>query len=350
MINKLDPRQYNPYALNTPSGNLSFEEGVDFFNCNLLENLTGDFNITGSLQVNNGKVIFSDSSNLIQDNNNSVINSISASVSGSNNTLINSNQSVLLGNNNTILGGEQNRITDSDDSAIIFGSNVLNQNTGSAIIADGNSVRPKESVRDNALTIDFSSGAFVLNDLFVDGSVYLSGNTEVSDGSFTVKEGHSGIFEGGICVSGESYLKGPSYLSGSPIQNLQTLLEASGQLNHTATGISGSYFEPLEATGALFELNLRSTGAILGSLIESTGVSLSSIIESTGVSSTNHTNNLSGILSDEFYVDKLILDTGRTIPTNFDSAGISGELSFDHQYFYICTGDSAWARILLGWS
>ena len=113
MINKLDPRQYNPYALNTPSGNLSFEEGVDFFNCHLLENLTGDFNITGSLQVNNGKVIFSDSSNLIEDNNNSVINSIDASVSGSNNTLINSNQSVLLGNNNTILGGEQNRITDS---------------------------------------------------------------------------------------------------------------------------------------------------------------------------------------------------------------------------------------------
>ena len=76
MINKLDPRQYNPYALNTPSGNLSFEEGVDFFNCNLLENLTGDFNIFGSLQVNSGKVLFSDSSNLIEDNNNSVINSI----------------------------------------------------------------------------------------------------------------------------------------------------------------------------------------------------------------------------------------------------------------------------------
>ncbi len=140
-------------------------------------------------------------------------------------------------------------------------------------------------------------------------------------------------------MSGESYLKGPSYLSGSPIQNLQTLLEASGQLNHTATGISGSYLEPLEATGALFELNLRSTGAILGSLIEATGIS-----------SVNYTNDISGILSDEFYVDKLIVETGRTIPTNFDSAGISGELSFDHEYFYICTGDSAWARIALGWT
>ena len=321
MINKLDPRQYNPYALNTPSGNLFFEEGIDFFNCSLLENLTGDFNIFGSLQVNSGQVVFSDSSNVIEDNNNSVINSINSEVSGSNNTLINSNESVLLGNNNTIMGGQQNQITDSAYSAIIFGSNTINQNTGSAIIADGDTARLKESVTDNALTVDFSSGAFLLNDLFIDGSVYLTGNLE-NDGNLTVKEGSSGIFEGGMSISGTAYL------SGSPLQNLENLTGASGQLQNNITGASG----------------------FLATNIETTGTNLGITIEATGISSVNYTNDISGILSDEFYVDKLIVDTGRTIPTNFDSAGISGELSFDHEYFYICTGDSAWARIALGWT
>lgn len=326
MINKLDPRQYNPYALNTPSGNLSFEEGVDFFNCHLLENLTGDFNIFGSLQVNSGKVLFSDSSNLIEDNNNSVINSISSSVSGSNNTLINSNQSVLLGNNNTILGGQENEIRDSDYSAIIFGSNVVNQNTGSAIIADGSLSRLKESVRDNALTIDFSSGAFILNDLFVDGSVYLTGNVE-NDGNLTVKAGSSGIFEGDISISGIAFL------SGSPLQNLENLTGASGQLQHNITGASG----------------------VLATSIATTGTNLGVTIEATGISSVNHTNSISGILTDKFdgnlisgnivTAKSVVIDSGRFIPSNFDSTGISGQLSFDEQYFYLCTGGAGWGRI-----
>jgi hypothetical protein len=326
MTNKLDPRQYNPYALNSPSGNLSFEEGVDFFNCHLLENLTGDFNIFGSLQVNSGKVVFSDSSNLIEDNNNSVLNSTNSSVSGSNNILINSNQSVLLGSNNTIIGGEQNVIRDSDNSAIVFGSNVVNKNTGSAILADGNVSRLKESVRDNALTIDFSSGTFVLNDLFVDGSVYLTGDVE-NDGNLTVKAGSSGVFEGGVSISGIALL------SGSPLQNLENLTGASGQLQHNITGASG-----------LLTTNIKTTGS-----------NLSSTIELTGINSVNYTNSISGILTDKFDGNEisgnlitaqyLVIDSGRFIPSNFDSTGISGQLSFDHQYFYICTGDDGWGRI-----
>ena len=100
------------------------------------------------------EVVFSDSSNVIEDNNNSVINSIKSEVSGSNNTLINSNESVLLGNNNTIMGGQQNQID--HHSAIIFGSNTINQNTGSAI-QRMETCRLKEFT-DNALTVDFLVG------------------------------------------------------------------------------------------------------------------------------------------------------------------------------------------------
>tara|TARA_Y100001938_G_C8098620_1_gene439939 strand:+ start:447 stop:1481 length:1035 start_codon:yes stop_codon:yes gene_type:complete len=333
MINKLDPRQYNPYALNTPSGNLSFEEGVDFFNCNLLENLTGDFNIFGSLEVNSGKVVFSDVSNLIEDNNNSVINSTNSSVSGSNNTLINSNQSVLLGNNNTIIGGQQNDIRDSDYSAILFGSNVINQNTGSVIIADGNLSRQKESVRDDALTIDFSSGTFILNDLFVDGSVYLTGNLE-NDGNLTVKQGSTAIFEGDINISGTAFH------SGSPLQNLENLTGASGHLLSLTTGLSGIMNSTFEATGDL-----------LLSDIEATGVRARVMAENVGEVNAAYTNFISGELTDQFNgnfvsAKTLVIESGRFIPSNFDSTGISGQLSFDQQYFYVCTGDgSGWARI-----
>ena len=319
MINKLDPRQYNPYALNTPSGNLSFEEGVDFFNCHLLENLTGDFNIFGSLQVNSGTVIFTDSSNTVESNNNSIVNSVNSSVSGSNNTLINSNESSLGGNYNTIIGGQGNEISNCDYCSILFGSNTINQNTGSAIIADGEVTRLKQSVRDNSLTVDFSSGTFIKNDLFVDGAVHLTGSNgvEIQNGDFSLKGTSSGSFEGDISIGGTAYL------SGSPLQNLENLTGASGQLNHDITGASGSLTTTIQSTETSLDLKVRQTGSAV----------------------INYTNNLSGILSDEFYVDKLILDTGRTIPTNFASAGISGELSFDHQYFYICTGDNAWARI-----
>lgn len=64
MNNKLNPRQFTPYALNTPSGNLIFEQQVDYFDCYLSEYLTGDFNVTGSFQVNDGNGLFVEDDNV----------------------------------------------------------------------------------------------------------------------------------------------------------------------------------------------------------------------------------------------------------------------------------------------
>ena len=74
MKNKLNPRQYDPYALNTPSGNLIFEEQVDHFDCHLSEYLTGDFNITGSLQVNDGTSLFVENENVYLSGNSFITN------------------------------------------------------------------------------------------------------------------------------------------------------------------------------------------------------------------------------------------------------------------------------------
>lgn len=51
MENKLNPRQYHPYKLNFPSGNLTAVQNVDSFDIYLLENITGNLNIGGILSV-----------------------------------------------------------------------------------------------------------------------------------------------------------------------------------------------------------------------------------------------------------------------------------------------------------
>ena len=177
------------------------------------------------------------------------------------------------------------------------------------------------------LTVDFSSGAFILNDLFVEGSVYLSGDTEISNGDLTVKAENSAVFEGDINISGTAYH------TGSPLQNLQDLTNASGSLFHYTTGLSG----------------------VMTSTFEQTGVRVASDIEATGIGSVNHSNSISGVLTDDFDGNQiygnlvkgqsLVLDSGRFVPSNYDSTGISGSLSFDENYFYVCTGDEGWARI-----
>jgi hypothetical protein len=334
MINKLDPRQYNPYALNTPSGNLSFEEGVDFFNCHLLENLTGDFDITGSLTVNSSQILSVDGSNIFQENAQSfIVNSFNSTVSGTNNLLVNSIDSDLHGANNTIIGGQGNIVSGSNFSAVLFGSNVTNEKDGSVVIADGNTTRSKDSVTNDALTIDFSSGAFILNDLSVNGSVYLTGDVE-NDGNFTVKGSSTGIFEGDINISGTAFH------TGSPLQNLQDLKNASGHLLNLTTGLSGVMNSTFEATGVRIATDIRATG--IAAIVS---------VENTGEAAIEYINSVSGSLTDVFDGDfvsakTLVIESGRFIPSNFNSTGISGQLSFDQQYFYVCTGDGGgWARI-----
>ena len=170
MQNKLDPRQYTPYSLNTPSGNLLFSQGIDFFNCYLLENITGNINITGSLKVNGQNVLSTSTTNTYGGTNVSVFNSINAFASGSSNSIVSSNGSRVSGSNNVIFGGLDNKIADADNACLLGGKNVVLNHTGATILADGGE-SAKRSVERYSLTIDFDSGMFVQNNAYINGEV-----------------------------------------------------------------------------------------------------------------------------------------------------------------------------------
>ena len=308
MQNLINPRQYTPYSLLTPSGNLLFSQGIDFFNCYLLENITGNINITGSLKVNGQNVLSTSTTNTYGGTNVSIFNSINAFASGSSNSIVSSNGSRVSGSNNVIIGGLDNKIADADNSSLLGGKNVVLNHTGATILADGGE-SAKRSVERYSLTIDFDSGMFVQNNAYINGALYVTGgNTVLSNSNLYVSASNSGFFSGDIQVLGNVYQ------TGSPYQNLQNLKDASGVLDALTVKLAGNQL----ITGIK---NFKN-----GTLIESL----------TG----QH-----GLFTGNFG-----LGLGRSVPTAHNSAGFSGQLSFDTRNFYVCTGANAWARIYItGW-
>ena len=332
MENKINQRQYEPYSLNTPSGNLRFDEFVESFSCYLLESLTGNFDITGNLTVNNGQVLFSDISNDIQiGSNNSVLNSLDSINSGSNCAIVNSNESFLSGDKNTIIGGSDNQIVDSDDAAILFGTQaIISKSTGSAILADGNSSRTKESVqRENSLTIDFNSGLFIKNDTFVEGSLFSTGDFSIFDSDVHINASNSGLFSGDFQVLGNAYHTGVS------LADFGDLTSSSGDLLQIITGASGVAYDDLAASGASLEAKLFSTGQTLdGAMVKR--------VTHQNITGPKYFTALTG--------ERLNIGaSGRTVPTARTAFGNSGDISFDQEYLYLCTGSSSWARVALSY-
>lgn len=328
MENKINQRQYEPYSLNTPSGNLRFDEFVESFSCYLLESLTGNFDITGNLTVNNGQVLFSDISNDIQiGSNNSVLNSLDSINSGSNCAIVNSNESFLSGDKNTIIGGSDNQIADSDDAAILFGTQaIISKSTGSAILADGSSSRVKESVqRENSLTIDFNSGLFIKNDTFVEGSLFSTGDFSIFDSDVHINASNSGLFSGDFQVLGNAYHTGVS------LADFGDLTSSSGDLLNIITGASGLLDEAIDATSG----NLKDTGALLNSVMVKSATHQTITGPKTFTAITGYSLNIG--------------PSGRTVPTSRTSFGNSGDISVDQEYLYVCTGNSRWARVGLSY-
>ena len=347
MENKINQRQYEPYSLNTPSGNLRFDEFVESFSCYLLESLTGNFDIIGNLTVNNGQVLFSDISNDIQiGSNNSVLNSLDSINSGSNCAIVNSNDSFLSGDKNTIIGGSDNQIADSDDAAILFGTQTtISKSTGSAILADGNSSRTKESVqRENSLTIDFNSGLFIKNDTFVEGSLFSTGDFSIFDSDVHIDASNSGL------CSGDFQILGNAYHTGLSLADFGDLTSSSGDLLQIITGASGVAYDDLAATGASLENDLASLENDL-SILESGLFSTGAILNSVMVKSATHQTitgpkTFTAITGYSLNIGP----SGRTtVPISRTSFGNSGDISVDEQYLYVCTGSSSWARVALSY-
>ena len=326
MQNKLDPRQYTPYSLNTPSGNLLFSQGIDFFNCYLLENITGNINITGSLKVNGQNVLSTSTTNTYGGTNVSIFNSINAFASGSSTSIVGSNASRVSGSNNVIFGGLDNKIADADNACLLGGKNVVLNHTGATILADGGE-SAKRSVERYSLTIDFDSGMFVQNNAYINGALYVTGgNTVLSNSNLYVSASNSGFFSGDIQVLGNAYQ------TGSPYQNLQNLKDASGVLTLLNSGTSGVLNHSMTGLDAL-TVKLAGSQLITGVKTFQNGTIIQNLTGQHGL-----------------FTGNFGLGLGRSVPTAHNSAGFSGQLSFDTRNFYVCTGANAWARIYItGW-
>ena len=360
MKNKLDPRQYNPYSLETPSGNLIFTQELTSFNCYLSENPTGNFNYTGNVLINNGQVLYSNESNNIGGLNNSIFNSINSFATGSNNSIVGSDNSSISGDHNMILGGSDNQVSDADYAGVLFGRNVIAQHTGSAVLGDSDNLRQKSTKEVYSLCVDFKSGLFVENDFYLNSDAYLTGNTYISNGDFYIDELSSGL------ASGDFQFLGAAYHTGSPLQNLQNIKDHSGFLKSFTTGISGVLSDSISHSSGEFDSKLGSTGSNLIAINNSTSgaiktesdVSFSFCIKTTGTQTVNGIKNFNDEVlfndyitgNDASFTGNFSLGDGRSVPTSFNSLGQSGQLSFDENYFYVCTGFSSWARILItGW-
>lgn len=356
MQNKLDPRQYTPYALNTPSGNLSFILGNTSFECYLLENQSGNFNYTGSLKINNGPVLFTNPSNTFGGTNVSIFNSTNAYATGQSNSILGSNNSELSGQNNTILGGSDNQVGSSDYGTILGGRNSLLSHTGATLLGDGNNARQKKSVEHYSLTVDFASGLFVQNKTYINGDFYVTGGNSYLR-NFFVDPSYSGVFSGDLQVLGNAYH------TGSPYQDLQNLrdasgilqnltLSSSGTLRSLATGLSGAFDGKLSTTGSsLLSINLSTSGALTSDF----NSKFSTCVRTTGNQTVDGRkffnegtffNFISG--RDIQSTGRFILGSGRFIPSAFNSLGTSGQISWSNGYLYICTGNNAWGRIAIG--
>lgn len=356
MQNKLDPRQYNPYSLNTPSGNLSFVQGVDFFNCYLLENLTGNFNYTGSLKINDANVVTIPTSNVYGGTNVSIFNSINAFATGTSNSIVASDLSEVSGQNNAIFGGANNQISDAINSSLFGGRNVVLKHTGATILGDGDNNRQKNSVEHYSLTIDFNSGSFFKNPVHIDGSLFVTGGNLVTQ-DFYVPSPSSGLLSGNLQVLGTAYH------TGSPLQNLQNLRDASGTLTHLTTGASGSLRSLITGLSGSFDTKISTTGNTILSIGVTTSGHLKSdydaqvnfCVKTTGSQTVNGTkhfteNNFFESITGRHIISTgtFVLGSGRAVPGAFNSIGRSGQISWGNGYLYICTGNNAWGRIAIG--
>ena len=414
MKNKIDPRQYTPYALNTPSGNLSFVENVDSFSCYLLEGLTGNYDITGSLKVNNIDIYLMDASNNRGGTNSEIFGGLGNTVTGSNNFIIASSTSQISGEGNLILGGQGSLVADADYGAALFGRNTIVGHTGAVIIGDSDNLRDKHTQGTDSFTLDFTGGNFIQNNLFLNGEVRATGgdvfidgySLDITGGNLTVSDADSGMFLGDIQVMGEIYH------TGSPVQDFRDMLEHSGslqdnmntlhsfsvnttgsqfvtgtktftdevvfyqdlQLNdsgkmYSTTGQTNLYLNNNDDfwSGNAFYLEADNSASILinrtgGHLDIDTGNLASfnetSLFEAHSFSILGNTQVLASAdllfgvnaSGDALFNRTIKMSENRFVPESGTAHGVSGQMSWDENFLYVCTGVTGWARVVLtGW-
>jgi hypothetical protein len=198
MFTKIQPEQIQLPTFFSNSGDFNISQSSDTgINFNLSRNLTGNFDVFGSLSVGSSVVLVSNSGNSFQTlSGNAALGGSSNNISGSFNTAIGSQASIVSGSRNLDLNGNLSLFDNtSENNTILGGANcIISPNTtGAMIISDKYS--STSSRGNHSLVLNFNSGVFVESELNIEGHLRLEAAS-------------SGIFSGNVNLLGLGFITG----------------------------------------------------------------------------------------------------------------------------------------------
>lgn len=287
MFYKIQPKQIQLHDFSSPSGDLRFETGSDYVYVNLSRNLTGNFNVSGQISVNNVRIPVMDASNSVTGSNSFVFGGISNSISGVRNVAVNSRDCSILGTGNLALNSYLSNFPSSSSNNTLIGGQAVTfaNNTTGAVVLKDYTASSLTSNGSNSLTASFTGGCFIEN-----------GSLSIKNGDLNVSQLNSGLFSGNAHVLGELYENGDRLVNKTEFDvytgNYSYLIDSiNNQLNGLNSNINttGAYSV---STSGLLNTKIQQTG--LYSVVTS-GI-LDAKIQQTGLNSLNNLTVASGIL------------------------------------------------------
>lgn len=364
MKNKIKPAQYQPYDLISITGNILIDSGIDNFNIDLSEGLSGDFNITGSLKVNEFNVLSPDISNILPASSFSqgcrIVAGSENFVSGSNNCVVFGYNNVVSGIGNAVLFGDSVNL--GTQNSVAMGNYISINHNGAAVFADS-TANPKISYAPDSLSIEYTGGAFIRSNAYFTEDVF-------SNSDFTITGAISGLsltiennarFLSSVSIENSADITGNLSVTGSVLINGQTNLQSTFITGFQALttfdiqSYSGHVESNFTTTGSFSDFTGEATSGInslSGKLNISTFESYTgSILSSQAVILTGD-QNISGIKSFKAITEfcdgiKFLAQNNcdRYVPLTSTSTGQYGHVAYSGKYLYIATGTDLWGRI-----
>lgn len=323
MKNKIKPSQYDPYDFSAPSGNLIIESGINSFEFYLPLQITGDFNIEGSLKVNDLNAIYPNETNTVTsfENGNRIF-------AGSNNSVSGVDCVILGGNNSSINGGVGNLlygeacVVNGYSNSISIGKNVSISHGGAAVFSDFTDSL-KSSQAEHSITFDYQNGLFLINtgyflsDININGNLNITGNAVIDN----------------IYIDNNLNIANDTTVSGDAIVIGSLGVTGTSTFNHCL--ISGSRVQTQADINAY---SGYATGTYLTSL---------QAVTLTGDQNVTGIKTFKSIPSFEKGIKLPTSDTSRYVPSASNSTGTAGQIAFSGDYLYIATGTDQWGRVQL---
>lgn len=316
---RIQPKQIQLPIFSSDSGDLSFSDLTTGVIVNLNRSLTGNFNLSGSLLINNrplivsyannqfnsqsGSFVFGGTNNLATGSYNTILGGSGNNVSGQYNVLLNgSNCSIGATNSwNTILAG----------TGASFGQNVF----GAVILSD--SLSAVQNNTNNSLLVNFASG------------VYFEGGPSTFNSDLIVKSSLT-------TITGDLYVNGTTNLGAIDVASTASVLsdiDVSGSVSIVGSlnvGQDALISGDLIQTGnAVILGDLTCSGTISGNVVTGNNIYFNNIT----VDSLNIPNGTATISGSSVATQDWVLTQGFSTdpspPINWDNLDIAGDLYVD---------------------